>query len=193
MDNIVTTGLVIVSLKGNSVADTIDEILQKHESTMIETSEVFAAVIEKMHQEGNGLITASVVTPEDAAKMVVIYMTGADKSPLFPLHVQECHVFLKNVETNHPTCAANNCTNKMHKHEDVACIIITHGMTDTPTTILASGICEPCWEKFGRDRQKAMDAFMEYLSQCLPGMKSYKPEEFEAQMAGNAPSTRTVN
>lgn len=163
-------------------------------SQLIETGEVFQNVIAMMHKEGNGLITAQAFASEDASKLIIGALMGLIPKGPAMLYIMECDKFLKTLETSSPTCSAGDCTNQLHKHEDVGCIVILHGMTDTPTAVIAAGVCESCWkEKLDQDTDKAMDSFLSYLRQCLPGMKSFKKEEFEQRFAGNAPTSNVVN
>jgi len=181
-------------LKGSNVG----EDLTQYDSQLVETQEVFETIVASMHEEGNGLLTAVVITPQDAAKLILGAMMGAANKGILSLYVLECDKFLKAVMTSPPICAADSCDHPITTQTDVGAIVIVHGKTDTPSVMLAAGVCETCWkERFEKNRDQAMEGFLNYLRQCLPGMKSYTQDEFAEQFekpfAGNAPSSRSVN
>jgi hypothetical protein len=169
-----------------------DKIKTITDAGLIDSAEFFAKVIEKMHGEGNGLMTTTLVTPKDATNMLLAHIIGAGKH--CELYFMECDKFLSSLEDESPKCSAIGCDKPMASHRDVGVIVIVHGTCDEPTTCILSGICSSCWvEKFKKDRDKAMEGFLDYLRDLLPGMKVHDKAEFETQMAGNAPSTSSIN
>lgn len=163
-------------------------------SEIINTENSFLTVLQQMYSEGNGVITAKLITHIDAAKLCLAASMGIFPDGPAAVYFLECDRFLGTLAVSAPLCSADRCDHPMKTHDDVGCMVVVHGLTDKPTAFIMAGICSPCWsEKYKLDRDDAMSAFMEYLHRCVPSMKSYKREEWETHMAGNAPSTTSIN
>lgn len=159
------------------------------DNTLRRELKIFTEVVGRMHAEGDGMLTLNLLTAQDAAKMVLLYAMGMGNVPRF--YVTECDNFLVGLGDTPAKCTASHCDNQMHKNNDVGTIIIVHGMCDHPDTCITSAICQACWkERFGEDKEKALDGFVSYFGSLVPGIHFHG--EIDA-MSGNAPTSTAIN
>lgn len=143
------------------------------ETKGVDNVDILVDVLTEMHKEGNGTLTAEVVTQRDAAQMAIMLMLGVGTGNIY---IQELNEFFISLHEIKPACFCHECNKDLLDQKDVGIVVIMHGNCELATAVTVSGLCESCWKgRCEMNPDKAMTAFIDHIKLIIPDFEIIKP------------------